>query len=170
MEYFTLAPPWMLLAEVNYLCGVSPGVGERHFSRGLESQLHIKKLSRVSARVPHPLTPRFHNSVQNCLKAVKDIWGILYQEHEIVEFDPALGLNETPQLLLYWERRRLQDSCVDTFHLSHWSENRPALAKQQKTAFQAASYSWLKTPDVPRFLSCAFLIEITGLWFIETVI
>lgn len=62
--------PWMLLAEVNYLCGVSPGDGERRFSRGLESQLHIKKLS---ARVPHPLTPRtLHNSVQNC---PKDIWG-----------------------------------------------------------------------------------------------
>lgn len=105
----------------------------------------ILKSSQLESHIHSPLAPFTTRS--------KTVRKTSEEEHEIVEFDPALGLNDTPQLLLYWKRRRqangLQDSCADTFHLSHWSENRPS---------------------VHRFLSCACPIEITGLWFIKAVI
>ncbi len=129
----------MLLAEVNYLCGVSPGVGERDASAEAWNNSWILKSSPLESHIHSPLAP-FTTRSETVPKTSEE-------EHEIDLFDPALGLNETPQVLLYWKRRRqadgLQDSCVDTFHLSHWSENR------------------LLTCLV---FSPACPIEITGLW------
>lgn len=164
----------MLLAKVNYLCGVSPGVGERHFSSDLESQLHIKK-SQPESRIHSPLafTTR-SKTVWKPPKTSEELYIKNTRSSSLTQHSVwTKHTHKTSLLLLYWKRKRqangLQDSCVDTFHLSHRSENRRWWSSL-KMAFKAASYSWPKTPDVPRFLSSAFPTEITQLWFIKTLV
>lgn len=149
----------MLLAKVNYLCGVSPGVGERHFSSDLESQLHIKK-SQPESRIHSPLafTTR-SKTVWKPPKTSEELYIKNTRSSSLTQHSVwTKHTHKISLLLLYWKRKRqangLQDSCADTFHLSHRSENRPALVKQLENGFQSCKL--LMTED-SRCASLSFL-------------
>lgn len=161
----------MLLAKVNYLCGVSSGVRERHFSSGLESQLHFKKLSRVL----YPLAPRFHNFPKLSEKQSKTSEELYIKNTRSSSLTQHSVWHTRRHSYFCSERGRHEQMCsrtlVLTIHLSHWSENRSAFVKQLENSFQSCEP--LMTEDArceAFFLPCAFPIEITQLWFIKTVI